>query len=139
MITLVPKLDKYGFWKLTQPRFTVSFLNDDLYKANILSSFVYSCNDPQEDENHYFFVCKCIKVFWSKNQSDSQHKYKQFNLMWILQSDWLIFREQYWLYLITWIGIVTSPTYSFTNDKFKKSHDIIVIKIEVIIQFCCKN
>jgi hypothetical protein len=24
-----------------------------------------------------------------------------------------------WLYLITWVGIVISPTYSFTNDKFK--------------------
>jgi hypothetical protein len=27
--------------------------------------------------------------------------------------------EQHWLYLITWVDIVTSPTYSFANDKFK--------------------
>ena len=25
----------------------------------------------------------------------------------------------FWLYLITWVGIVTSPTYSFANDKLK--------------------
>jgi len=25
----------------------------------------------------------------------------------------------YTMYLITWVGIVTSPTYSFANDKFK--------------------
>jgi hypothetical protein len=27
--------------------------------------------------------------------------------------------EQHWLYLITWVDIVTSPTYSFASDKFK--------------------
>jgi hypothetical protein len=29
-----------------------------------------------------------------------------------------------------WVGIVTSPTYSFATDKFKQSHEIIVIIIE---------
>jgi hypothetical protein len=27
--------------------------------------------------------------------------------------------REFWLYLITWVSIVTSPTYSFANDKFK--------------------
>jgi len=36
--------------------------------------------------------------------------------MWILQSDWLIRLEQHRLYLITWVGIVTLPTYSFANE-----------------------
>ena len=39
--------------------------------------------------------------------------------MWILQSDCLIHLEKNWLYLITWVGIVTSPTYSVANNKFK--------------------
>jgi hypothetical protein len=39
------------------------------------------------------------------------------------------------LYLITWFGIVTSPTYSFANDKFKQSNEIIVIKIEESLNF----
>ena len=30
----------------------------------------------------------------------------------ILQSGWLIHLEQHWLYLITWVDIVTSPTNS---------------------------
>ena len=37
-------------------------------------------------------------------------------LLWILQSDLLIRLEQYGLYLITWVGIVTSITYSFDNN-----------------------
>jgi hypothetical protein len=37
----------------------------------------------------------------------------------ILQFDWLIRLEQHQLYLITWVGFVTSQTYSFANDKFK--------------------
>jgi hypothetical protein len=45
--------------------------------------------------------------------------------MWILQSDWLFAWRKNWLYLITWVGIVTSPTYSFANDIFKKFHEII--------------
>jgi len=40
-----------------------------------------------------------------------------------------------WLYLITWVGIVMSPTYSFANDKFKYSHEIIVNKIEESLNF----
>ena len=35
--------------------------------------------------------------------------------------------------LINWDGIVTSPTYSFANDKFKESHEIVVIKIEELL------
>ena len=33
-----------------------------------------------------------------------------FNLMWILQSDWLVCLKQHWLFLITWVGIGTSPS-----------------------------
>jgi hypothetical protein len=39
--------------------------------------------------------------------------------MLILLSDWLIRLEQHWLDLITWVDIVTSPTFSFANDKLK--------------------
>jgi hypothetical protein len=42
------------------------------------------------------------------------------------------------LYLITWVGIVTSPTYSFAIDKFKESHEIIVIKIVESLNFVVK-
>ena len=35
-------------------------------------------------------------------------------------------------------GIVTSPTYSFANDKFKYSHEIIVIKINESLNFVVK-
>ena len=46
--------------------------------------------------------------------------------------------EKNWLYLITWVGIVTSSTYSFANDKFKLSNEIIVIKIEESLNFVVK-
>ena len=36
---------------------TASFLNHDLYKVHILSSPACSCGAPQEDANHFFFVC----------------------------------------------------------------------------------
>jgi len=42
------------------------------------------------------------------------------------------------LYSITWVDIVTSPTYSFANDKFKQSYEIIVIKIEESFNFVVK-
>ena len=42
---------------LTQLRCTASFLNHDLYKVHILSSPACSCGFPQEDANHFFFVC----------------------------------------------------------------------------------
>jgi hypothetical protein len=41
---------------------------------------------------------------------------------------WSAWRKN-WLYLITWVGIGMSPTYSFANDKFKYSHEIIVMRI----------
>ena len=57
----VPKLYYYGTRKLnvilTQLRCTASFLNHDLYKVHILSSPACSCGAPQEDANHFFFVC----------------------------------------------------------------------------------
>jgi len=58
----------------------------------------------------------------------------------MLQSDWLICLEQHWLYLITWVDIyiVTSSTYSFATDKFKQSHEIIVIIIEESLNFVVK-
>jgi hypothetical protein len=42
---------------LTQIRCTASFLNHDQHKVHILSSPVCSCGAPQEDANHFFFVC----------------------------------------------------------------------------------
>jgi hypothetical protein len=42
---------------LTQIRCTASFLNHDLHKVHILSSPACSCGAPQEDANHFFFVC----------------------------------------------------------------------------------
>jgi hypothetical protein len=57
----VPKLYYYGPRKLnvilTQIRCTASFLNHDLHKVYILSSPACSCGAPQEDANHFFFVC----------------------------------------------------------------------------------
>ena len=57
----VPKLYYYGPRKLyvilTQIRCTASFLNHDLHKVHILSSPACSCGAPQEDANHFFFVC----------------------------------------------------------------------------------
>ena len=57
----VPKLYYYGPRKLnvilTQIRCTSSFLNHDLHKVHILSSPACSCGAPQEDANHFFFVC----------------------------------------------------------------------------------
>jgi hypothetical protein len=47
---------------LTQLRCTASFLNHDLYKVYILSSPVCSCGAPQEDANHFFFVCTNYSV-----------------------------------------------------------------------------
>jgi hypothetical protein len=37
--------------------FIASFLNHDLHKVHILSSPACSCGAPQEDANHFFFVC----------------------------------------------------------------------------------
>jgi hypothetical protein len=57
----VPKLYYYGPRKLnvilTQLRCTASFLNHDLCNVHILSSPACSCGAPQEDANHFFFVC----------------------------------------------------------------------------------
>ena len=57
----VLKLYYYGPRKLnvilTQLRCRASFLNHDLYNVNILSSPACSCGAPQEDANHFFFVC----------------------------------------------------------------------------------
>jgi hypothetical protein len=43
------------------------------------------------------------------------------------------------VYLKTWVGIVTSTTYSFANDIFKQLHEIIVIKIEESLNFAVKT
>ena len=57
----VPKLYYYGHRKLnvilTQLRCRASFLNYDQYKADILYRPACSCGAPQEDANHFFFVC----------------------------------------------------------------------------------
>jgi hypothetical protein len=41
-----------------------------------------------------------------------------------MQYDWLIRLENSLVYLKTWVGIVTSTTYSFANDIFKQLHEI---------------
>jgi hypothetical protein len=55
----VPKLYYYGPRKLnvilTQIKCTASFLNNDLHNVYILSS--PAAVPPQEDANHFFFVC----------------------------------------------------------------------------------
>ena len=60
-LTAMIKLYYYGPRKLnvilTQIRCTASFLNHDLHKVHILSSPACSCGAPQEDANHFFFVC----------------------------------------------------------------------------------
>ena len=57
----VPKLYYYGPRKLNiilkQLRCRASFLNHDLCKVNISSSPACSLGAPQEDTNHFFFVC----------------------------------------------------------------------------------
>jgi len=40
-------------------------------------------------------------------------------LILIFQSDWLIRLEKFGYSRITWVGIVTPPTCSSANDKFK--------------------
>jgi len=40
--------------------------------------------------------------------------------------------------LITWVGIVTSPSYSLANDKFKESLEKFVVKIEESLNFAVK-
>ncbi len=42
---------------LTQLRCSASFLNNDLYKSNILSSPNCTCGVPREDAFHFFFEC----------------------------------------------------------------------------------
>jgi hypothetical protein len=52
-----------------------------------------------------------------------------FNLIGILQCDWLICLEQHWLCIITWVDMLTSQTHSFASVKFNWSREIIEIKI----------
>jgi len=74
------------------------------------------------------FCTVCFSFFWlwKKNTINccevlSQYRLAQYNLIWFEYWNligWSAWRKV-WLYLITWVGIVTSPTYSFANDKFK--------------------
>ena len=66
-INIVPKQFLYGQRKLnvtlTQVRCSISFLNNDLYKSNIIYSPNCSCGVPLEDAYHFFFECnKCIDI-----------------------------------------------------------------------------
>ena len=60
-INIVPKHFQYGPRKLnvilTQLRCSASFLNNDLYKSNILSSPNCACGVHREDAYHFFFEC----------------------------------------------------------------------------------
>jgi hypothetical protein len=42
---------------LTEIRYPASFLNNDLYKSNIISSQNCDCGVPLEDAYHFFFEC----------------------------------------------------------------------------------
>ena len=42
---------------LTQLRCSASFLNNDLFKSNIVSSPNCACGVPREDAFHFFFEC----------------------------------------------------------------------------------
>jgi hypothetical protein len=60
-INIVPKHFMYGPRKLnvilTQLRCSAFFLNNDLFKSNIVSSPNCACGVPQEDAFHFFFEC----------------------------------------------------------------------------------
>jgi hypothetical protein len=51
----------YGTQKLNvilkQLQCSASFLNNDLFKSNIVSSPNYACGVPREDALHFFFEC----------------------------------------------------------------------------------
>ena len=48
---------------LTQVRCSISFLNNDLYKSNIIYSPNCSCGFSLEDAYQFFFECnKCIDI-----------------------------------------------------------------------------
>ena len=57
----LPKYYNYGPRKLnillTQFRCSATFLNQDLYRINIISDPSCRCGAPHEDSYHYFFVC----------------------------------------------------------------------------------
>ena len=60
-INIIPKHFMYCSRKLnvilTQLRCSASFLNNDLYKSNILSSPKCACGVPRQDAYHFFFEC----------------------------------------------------------------------------------
>ena len=60
-INIFPKHFMYGPRKLNviliPLRCSTSFLNNDLYKSNILSSPNCACGIPREDAFHFFFEC----------------------------------------------------------------------------------
>ena len=57
----IPKYLMYGPRKLnitlTQLRHSASFLNDDLYKVNIVNNATCSCGAPRETVYHYLLEC----------------------------------------------------------------------------------
>jgi hypothetical protein len=62
--------------------------------------------------------------------------------MLILLSDWLIRLEQHWLYLITLVDIVTSPTYSFVNEQVRSMFEACLycqqkIDIKHFVAYTC--
>ena len=81
-------------------------IKSEMCQLSITTPILYICQQYIGDEYHLSFICNNFEI-------------SEFNLMSILQCDWLSHLEKNWLYLITWVGIVTSPTDSFANDKFK--------------------
>ena len=63
----VPRHFSYGPRKLniilTQLRCSASFLNNDLYKANLVPSPSCRCGFPIEDANHFFLVCPLYRDY----------------------------------------------------------------------------
>jgi hypothetical protein len=67
-INIVPKHFINGPWKLnvtlTQLRCSASFLNNDLFKSNIVSSPKCVCGVSREDAFHFFFECSKYTDIW---------------------------------------------------------------------------
>ena len=100
------------WWRLFQKR--VVYTKFDIYVFILvwMISFLYTQKSRTNDHEI------CIPGF-SNKRVELGKRSNNLSWLWILQFIWLIRMEQHWVCLITWVGIVTSPTHSFTNDKFK--------------------
>ena len=90
---------------------------------------------------HFLYFQRNLTEYYSAVDTENMMKlFARFVYIKIIYCNligWSAWRKN-WLYLITWVGIGMTPTYSFANDKFKYSHEIIVIKIEESLNFVVK-